>query len=638
LAEYRSIGGLENSPYETIKQGKNYLFAVGINKYQHFTPLSNASKDIEDLAAILKEFYEFDHQEILLDENATRSNIINKLNDLPEKVSPEDKLLIYYSGHGKLEENDSSKQRGYWIPVDGKPDDVSSYVTNADVRDIIKTINARHILLISDSCFSASLLVTGRSADSYDGAYEDMERSKSRWAFISGKGVVSDGDSGQNSPFAQGIMKQLKRASNKINISLLADQVTKDISLNYEQQAIARPIFATDSDGGQFVFVKKQTEKDDWENALQQNTEGAFLAYLKKYPNGKFAKDADDKLIDIADEGEWESATLRDKAFSYRQYLKSCPAGKHVSEANKRLDEIAQEDQATLDKANAKKQEQAYKDLATNQEQIDKEAKRKQEQERVFQIEKERKEKELADQQKQKNKVSVVDNNPKLSSGGTGNKVSTYYYLIALVGVLLFGWFLFNQKSKTLDSQVPGPVADTTVTKSDITVPVDTRQMEGFIMDLKEQTKPLPGSIVLNKRTGTKVTADEKGHFVMELIKDDDSLVISNGDDYLISNHAVQKDQKTRTFYLEARIKTNKTITGKAMDKNGLNIRGAWVYVRRNGQIIQPYTHTNNSGEFKLTKVNEGDILNIDTGKGKFAIIVGNHAEYNLEGSEFKLR
>ena len=189
-----------------------------------------------------------------------------------------------------------------------------------------------------------------------------------------------------------------------------------------------------------------------------------------------------------------------------------------------------------------------------------------------------------------------------------------------------------------MDSQVPGPVADTTVTKSDITVPVDTRQMEGFIMDLKEQTKPLPGSIVLNKRTGTKVTADEKGHFVMELIKDDDSLVISNGDDYLISNHAVQKDQKTRTFYLEARIKTNKTITGKAMDKNGLNIRGAWVYVRRNGQIIQPYTHTNNSGQFKLTKVNEGDILNIDTGKGKFAIIVGNHAEYNLEGSEFKLR
>ncbi|MBK9681169.1 MAG: hypothetical protein IPO69_20310 [Saprospiraceae bacterium] len=69
-----------------------------------------------------------------------------------------------------------------------------------------------------------------------------MEQTKSRWAFVSGKGVVSDGDPGSNSPFAKGIIKHLKRPDDRINISLLADQVTKEIGLNYAQQAIALPL------------------------------------------------------------------------------------------------------------------------------------------------------------------------------------------------------------------------------------------------------------------------------------------------------------------------------------------------------------------------------------------------------------
>lgn len=326
----RAIGGLPNSPVEEVKQGKNHLFAIGIDSYQFFTPLRNARKDIEDLARVLVDQYAFEAEDIQLicDQEATKDNIIDKLDGLRRKVEPGDKLLIYYSGHGYTDTD-----RGFWIPVDAEPSRVSSYLANAEVRDIIQSIKARHILLLSDSCFSASLLVRDISSD-MGGAFKDWEKNPSRWAFISGKGVVSDGKEGENSPFAAGIIKNLRENDDDaINILKLADRVTQEIRFNYEQQAEVSPLFQAGHAGGQFVFVKKQTEKEEWASAVRNNNEGSYLEYLNKYPKGLFVQEAEQKLVDIADESEWESATLRNAAFAYRQYLQKYPQGKHTAEA-----------------------------------------------------------------------------------------------------------------------------------------------------------------------------------------------------------------------------------------------------------------------------------------------------------------
>ncbi|MBK7372042.1 MAG: hypothetical protein IPJ09_11480 [Saprospiraceae bacterium] len=288
-----------------------------------------------------------------------------------------------------MEEDDFSN--GYWIPIDGKTDEVSTYVTNADITNRIKAINARHILLISDSCFSASLLEQGRSLGVNDTTFDEMEKTKSRWAFVSGKAIVSDGDPGSNSPFAKGIIKHLEKTTDRINISLLADQVTKEVSLNYHQQPIALALtFVGESDGGQFVFVKKQTEQDDWATARREDDEGACLAYQKKYPAGKYYQDADQRLQVLGDENEWKLATFRNAAFDYTLYLKKYEKGIHVDEAKSRLDEIEQQDLK------------------------DKEEIRKQEQEEAFRLAAEKKEKERAAQRDPKTPTGTksLKNNP----------------------------------------------------------------------------------------------------------------------------------------------------------------------------------------------------------------------------------
>ena len=334
MSEDRGIGRPQQSPIEQFKSGTNYLFAIGINTYENFTPLLNARKDIEDLVDVLVEQYYFDPENIhlLCDEEATKENIIDGLDSLCSKVKADDRLLIYYSGHGFL-----NGERGFWIPVNAKRDRISSYIANAEVRDIIQSIRARHILLISDSCFSAFLLVRDATRD-ISGAFKNWERNPSRWVFISGKGVVSDGKEGENSPFAKGILKHLRQnEAEALNIVSLADLVTKEIRFNYEQQADISPLYQAGHQGGQFVFLKRQTEKDDWQTALTQNTEGSYLAYLNKYPTGQFEKEAEQKLAEVADEKEWRNATMYDSASEYLKYLRKYRHGNHAAEAKEKL-------------------------------------------------------------------------------------------------------------------------------------------------------------------------------------------------------------------------------------------------------------------------------------------------------------
>ncbi len=355
----RTITRIPKTPFETLKTGKNHLFAIGINTYSDFNPLSNARKDIEDLAAILSEHYYFEpsNMQLICDEDATRGNIIDELNGLRAKIKDNDRLLIYYSGHGF-----SDDERGYWIPVDAKKNRVSSFISNAEVRDIIKAIKARHILLISDSCFSSSLLTRDASRD-IGKSFLNWDKDPSRYVFISGKGVVSDGEKGKNSPFAASILKHLNRnEAEALNIVQLADIVTKEIQFNYEQQAEISPLNQAGHSGGQFIFFKKQTERDDWQAALAKNTEGGYLAYLDKYENGQFEKDAEAKLLDIADEKEWNLTISHDAAYYYRQYLRKFKNGKYAVIAQTKLDAIAElereQEQAKRKEQEAKREEQ----------------------------------------------------------------------------------------------------------------------------------------------------------------------------------------------------------------------------------------------------------------------------------------
>jgi Caspase domain len=380
---HKGIGYPEELNKNSFECGKNYLLGIGIKEYQNFSKLPNARKDVEDIFALLNNKYEFDitNTETLFDEEATRINIIGKIHILADCLQTNDRLLIYFSGHGFL----NSRQLGYWIPVEAQKDIIATYISNAEIRDIIKSIQAKHILLISDSCFSASLLVRDASRD-IGGAFINWDKNLSRWIFISGKGVVSDGVAGKNSPFANSLIRQLKNNDKEaLNILNLADSVTKEVRFNYEQQAEISPLFDTGHLGGQFVFIqrdieveiwntidktdklalekfinrfpksiwatevnilidkliekqKEDTEKQAFINAKKQRTIAYLANFKRAYPNSVYNDEIKHLLYDVEEELEWKEVKHRNTLSSYLNFIEKYPFGRFSDDSQQRIE------------------------------------------------------------------------------------------------------------------------------------------------------------------------------------------------------------------------------------------------------------------------------------------------------------
>ncbi len=325
--------------------GKSWFFGIGINAYEHFSNLNNAVKDVKDVITLLQDQYDLGPERVitLFDEEATRDNIIDKLDDLVELVGPEDKLLLYYSGHGSLNKRTNL---AYWIPQDAKRRRTSGYIPNSTIRDYIKAINSFHTLLISDSCFSGTLFVRGAARS--DEAVEELARRRSRWGLVSGRHdeEVYDGEPGANSPFAAGILNVLRRnRHDKLNVARLADQVVEMTRSNYTQLPEGNPLFGVGHDGGQYVFRLVGSEANIWERCLAENSLAAFNAYLDRFPNGPHADEALQRIKDLEEEKEWERVGRIDKIYAYRSFLRSFPSGKFAADAKTRIRQLQEGEQ-----------------------------------------------------------------------------------------------------------------------------------------------------------------------------------------------------------------------------------------------------------------------------------------------------
>jgi hypothetical protein len=246
----KDMGGQEYNP----ASAKNYLMVVGINNYQHWPKLNNAIKDASDVASTLisKYNFEFDNIIMLKDEQATRSNIYNSLRGLIEKITPQDNLLVYYSGHGYF---DQLLNEGYWVPVEAHTSSNGDYISNTEILKIINNINSQHTFLVADACFSGSLF-----SEATRGYSENVEKFKSRWGLVSGRlEVVSDGALGDNSPFAKNFISFLKQNDkSKFAASELIQYVKMKVAETSQQTPLGNPLKNAGDEGGEFIFYKKQ--------------------------------------------------------------------------------------------------------------------------------------------------------------------------------------------------------------------------------------------------------------------------------------------------------------------------------------------------------------------------------------------
>lgn len=264
---YLNAGNSDDVDLEFIAaEGKNYLLIIAVDKYKFWKSLSNPVKDARDLKKVLMEKYGFtqDHVLELYNEEATPDNIRDQFESLKEKGTDLDNLLIYYSGHGYY---DPSFDLGYWVPSEGRTSQnaTASYIPNDNIRNYIKVLNFRHILMVADACFSGSLFISEEGKRGEE--KEKMESIKSRWGMSSGNlELVSDGEKGKNSPFATYFVKYLQEnLEDRLKVSKVMEYVVKQMKNTTNQNPIGARLSGVGDEGGEFVFVlqgaKEATDK-----------------------------------------------------------------------------------------------------------------------------------------------------------------------------------------------------------------------------------------------------------------------------------------------------------------------------------------------------------------------------------------
>ncbi|MCK4763991.1 MAG: SUMF1/EgtB/PvdO family nonheme iron enzyme [Candidatus Aminicenantes bacterium] len=166
-------------PYRGGKIGKQYLVLIAINKYQNWNLIKGPLEDAGKIKEILTSRYHIDDIIELYDEQATKGRIIQLLKELQKSVGKDDSLLIFFSGHGHLDE---SSNNGFWIPVDGGTDEniQGKWIPNSIIRGLIANMKSKHILLISDSCYSGELIAGFRGGKQGKITNEYLKKTYSR--------------------------------------------------------------------------------------------------------------------------------------------------------------------------------------------------------------------------------------------------------------------------------------------------------------------------------------------------------------------------------------------------------------------------------------------------------------------------
>jgi hypothetical protein len=173
---------------------------------------------------------------------------------------PHNNLLIYYAGHGNIDER---TKLGYWLPVDAEKDGTVNWISNETITNNLKAMESLHVLVIADSCYSGTLTRSPGTISIEQGDHMEWIRRKvllrSRTALTSGMlEPVLDGGGGDDdddhSVFASSFLKALKENCKIVTMHSLFDTFNYKVVSNANQTPNYKDIQFCGHDDVDFVW------------------------------------------------------------------------------------------------------------------------------------------------------------------------------------------------------------------------------------------------------------------------------------------------------------------------------------------------------------------------------------------------
>ena len=251
--------------------GKSWAVVIGINEYQD-PAIPRLKYAVADARAVGQELERRGYQvTLLLNDQATARVINTELRSkLRQRVGKQDRVVIYYAGHGLDDKVEGSQTMGYLLPVDGEKENVpGTGISMGVVKEMADALPAKHVLFLIDACYGGVAGQQLRSLPKLSEAYvRQITRERGRQLMTAGGAdqealEASDGGHGL---FTTYLLKGLAEGLADTNqdgvipaselYAYVESRVFKDAHLRRHEQ---RPEFWTlSAEKGEFVFLTTQ--------------------------------------------------------------------------------------------------------------------------------------------------------------------------------------------------------------------------------------------------------------------------------------------------------------------------------------------------------------------------------------------
>ncbi len=246
--------------------GEYHALIIGNGSYGAMPSIDTAINDATEMARTLENRFGF-KTELILD--ADRFEILAALNRKRDELTKNDNLVIYFTGHSKI-----GNGKGYWLPVDANPSDMSTWISNVSIAAMIDSISAKHIMVVADSVFLGTMsrnailrIDKNFSANQRLMVYKSVANLKTRTVLTSGAATPFTVSSltSNHSVFTSGVLEVLKSSGPDVLFAY-------DLFAKVREQLLAivsptgtslvpryAPIKYAGHENGEFLFVPTES-------------------------------------------------------------------------------------------------------------------------------------------------------------------------------------------------------------------------------------------------------------------------------------------------------------------------------------------------------------------------------------------
>ncbi len=315
LAKFKDQAGQEVGLYE-----ESHALVIGVSDYTGGWPdLPGVKQDVQAVKTALEE----QGFQVTTVEDPTRSQLERTFHEFITQYgqSPDNRLLIYFAGHGHTLKLAYGGEMGYIVPVEAPNpyDDERGFLATAmDMQQIevyARRIQSKHALFLFDSCFSGSIFSLSRAVPEHinyktaqpvrqfmtSGSAEEQVPDESIFrrqfiaallgeADVNGDGYITGSELGE---FLQGSVVNYSKSSQHPQYGKIRDPNLDKGDFVF---VLSGPVYIDTVQISPEAAQAGDPEVDMWELVKHSDTSSDIEDFLAAFPQGRFANVAQLKL------------------------------------------------------------------------------------------------------------------------------------------------------------------------------------------------------------------------------------------------------------------------------------------------------------------------------------------------------